>query len=435
MQRHSRSSSDLAGLDEVMSQPSTEAPGAFGKMWSGDDTRTFEATPIPARNEDGVLICPFDVDLVEDARGRNQLFGHGAWSNVYKATPLRRAATSQGLLTPPSSPTSPLPLLVAVKKPARPDAKPILRNEATILSYLNDVSRSREYVIPFFGLSDECLVLGACPVSLEDHVRRCAGRASRQLTTTNMHDPVLGSTKSWLRLAHKLVSALTWLHEYAGVVHGDIKPGNFVLESFRSSHQYSFSGNNYSSYADEVAEEDLNPLFIDFSSSHKVSHDQENIPSGTLSAVTREYTAPELLKSSVLRDPSSTATKSSDVFSLAITLLVAATGNTRVYDGDVFRRQAMATQGWQCISFIRSGNDGARIPRFGVVERMVERAVLKDGMGRVSAKDWLDIIEMELGKGDPVKIDKDPHNETKAAKAVKLQMEDDPTCKLLVPTP
>ncbi|KPI44384.1 uncharacterized protein AB675_8783 [Cyphellophora attinorum] len=411
LQRPSRSSSDLAKLDDVISQPVTEMSRGLGKRWSGNDTtRSLEETPIPTRNEDGVLICPFDVDLVEDGRGRNQLFGSGAWSNVYKATPLRRAATSQGLLTPPSSPTSPLPLLVAVKKPARPDAKPILRNEATILSYLNDVPWSRNYSVPFYGLLDDSLVLGACPVSLEDHIRRCASRASRQLTTSNMHDPVLGSTKAWLRLAHKLVSALAWLHDCAGVVHGDIKPGNFVLASFKSSHQYSFSGNNYSSYEDEVTEEELYPLFIDFSSSHKTSHDKDTIPLGTLSL------------------------SPANVFSLAITLLVAATGNTRVYDGDVYRRQAMATQGWQCISFMRSGNDGARIPRFGVVENVVERAVLKDGMGRISAKEWLDSVEMEIRKGDPVKADKGSYNGALPAKAVQLPVEQGSICKLPAPT-
>jgi len=42
------------------------------------------------------------------------------------------------------------------------------------------------------------------------------------------------------------------------------------------------------------------------------------------------------------------------------------------------------------------------VPRMGVVERVLERAVLKEGMGRITALDWLEFVE-EVGKGEPVK--------------------------------
>lgn len=388
--RQSRSSSDLFALDDMI-PPSPDRVSFTGCHTSNTDLKNFQRHPVAERRLETTIVCPFDVDMVQDSRGRTQLFGSGAWSNVYKATPLktRSQASSIGLLTPPSSPSFSPPVLVAVKQPARPDAKPILENEAAILSYLTSLTTKRTPVVTFYGVIEySCsLVLGAIPLALEDHLRRCATAARQSLTTSNMSAPVVGSTTTWLSLAHELISALFWLHNVAEVVHGDIKPGNFVLEPRGTLDDDEFP---------------FRPLFIDFSSSHRTDRPTDSIPPGTLSAVTREYTAPELLKSSVLRDPASTATPASDVFSLAITLLVAATGNLAVYDGSVFQRQAMATQGWQAIGFARGGLNGSRVPRQGVVERALERAVLRYDMGRVEAGRWLEILE-GMQMGEPVK--------------------------------
>jgi len=387
--RQSRSSSDIPNLVETMASPMDQlVPDGFR---SPPDSAKHQDEVNLDKSAIGVLICPFDTELVSDDRGHNQMFGSGAWSNVFKAAAVESAARANpmGVLTPPASPVFSMPVLVAVKKPARADAKPILRNEAAILSHLNHLESSRGHVVPFYGIieSDSSLVLGAIPLSLEDHIRRSALVATQTLTTTNMSRPVIGSTNTWLDLTCRLTSALNWLHERADVVHGDIKPSNILLEPCGTLGDGEFP---------------FRPLFIDFSSSHRATSSDDEIPPGTLSAVTREYTAPELLKSSVLRDPKLTATKASDVFSMAITLLVAATGNTMVYDGPVFRRQAMATQGWQVIGFVRSGASGSRVPRQGVVERALDRAVLKHDMGRITAPDWLRQIE-EMQKGEPTK--------------------------------
>lgn len=319
------------------------------------------------------------------------MFGSGAWSEVFKAAPLKpqRATNSVGLMTPPASPIFSTPVIVAVKRPRRGDAKPILKNEAAILSHLHRLSAKGSPVVPFYGMieSDCSLVLGAIPLSLQDHLRRCAITAERSLTTSNMSSPVLGSSRLWLSLARELISALMWLHDRAEVVHGDIKPGNFLLEPRGTLDDDEFP---------------FRPLFIDFSSSHRTSFSENEIPTGTLSAITMEYTAPELLKSSVLCNPKSTATKASDVFSLAITLLVAATGNLMVYDGIPQQRQAMARQGWQAIGIARCGANGSRVPKQGVVERALEKAVLKHDMGRSTAAQWLDIVK-DMQKGDPTK--------------------------------
>ena len=388
--RQSRSSSDLTVMDDIPTPTRAQSTVDFRRLSKPEADGLDDRIDVDSQT-DTIITCPFDVELIQNDRGRDQMFGCGAWSNVYKATPAKTKSTPDpaGILTPPASPTSSMPIIVAVKRPARADAKPILENEARILSYLSRITTKRTPFVTFHGIieSDSSLVLEAMPLSLEDHIRRCAISAKQSLTTSNMTAPVIGSSLFWLSLAHELISALTWLHDVAEVVHGDIKPGNFLLEPRDTLD------------SDEIS---FRPLFIDFSSSHRTDTAADEVPAGTLSAVTREYTAPELLKSSVLRDPASTATKASDVFSLAITLLVAATGNLMVYDGSVFQRQAMATQGWQAIGFAQCGANGARVPRQGVVQRLLEKAVLKHDMGRVSAPAWLELVE-EMQKGEPTK--------------------------------
>ncbi|KAL2399036.1 hypothetical protein ABEF93_007156 [Exophiala dermatitidis] len=333
--------------------------------------------------------CPFEVEILKDARGRDAIFGTGAWSIVYKATtrPKSHQSTSESL-TPPQSPTVSTPELVAVKKPNRGDATIILRNEAKVLAYLHSMPDSERYIVPFCGIMEEAtLVLQAIPFSLEGHIRKCAFAASRNFSTRTMNEPVVGSTAIWLQLAHRLVSALTWLHCVAGVVHGDIKPGNILLSNMQGDE----AGQSQNQINGNDVKLTFDPLFADFSSAQLINAQEPT--SNTLSAVTREYTAPELLKASVLRDPESTATTASDVFSLAVTLLVAATGQLLVYPGSVFQRQLMATQGWMVLDHVRNGDQGSRVPRNGVVQKVLEQAVRKVDAGRVGALQWLDIVE------------------------------------------
>ncbi|KIW11250.1 hypothetical protein PV08_10550 [Exophiala spinifera] len=336
-------------------------------------------TPVPR--------CPFDFEILKDDRGRDATFGSGAWSIVFKASTHPKAATSTAL-TPPTSPTKSLPTVVAVKKPCRRDASAILRSEAQMLSYLHTIPYSEKYVVPFHGTAgpdDTTLVLDAIPYSLEDHIRKYAYEARQDVMSSlrTMHEPIVGSVAQWLNLANSLVSGLAWLHNIACVVHGDVKPGNILLRPRAAG----------SSGSSPQAIEGYEPVYADFSSSTRL--DVDDISPNTLAAVTREYTAPELLSSKVLRDPTSCATTSSDVFSLAVTLLVAATGELLVYSGSVFQRQLMATQGWLVLSHVRGGDQGSRVPTGGVVEKVLQRAVLKDEFARVSALEWLEIVEQQ----------------------------------------
>lgn len=106
--------------------------------------------------------------------------------------------------------------------------------------------------------------------------------------------------------------------------------------------------------------------------------------------MTKEYTAPELLTVAVMKDPNSCATTASDVFALAVTLLVAATGDPMVYTGySAMHRQMLATQGWGVLNNVRSIS--SRVPRHGVVDRLLEKAVLKEG--RISTGAWIEMLE------------------------------------------
>ena len=385
--RQSRSSSNISELATPISAPfihlgSLPSEANEAKLDLIGTNVTNPESPVEAYATE----CPFEIEYLKDERGRNAIFGTGAWSTVYKAITHSRSTTFTASLTPPPSPTIVAPALVAVKKPARRDAIEILKNEARTISYLWRMPESQKYVVPFYGVVDEAtIVMGALPFSLEDHIRKCAMTASQNFSTSTMTNPVLGSSARWFDLAQKLIMALAWLHNEAQVVHGDIKPGNILLSQVRG-------------FSNDITFE---PVFADFSSSQRLDHEQTT--PNTLSAVTREYTAPELLSSKVLRDPESTATTASDVFSMALTLLVAATGQLLVYSGSVFQRQAMATQGWMVLSHVRNGDGGTRVPRCGIVERVLERAVLKADMGRVTAQQWLGLIET-FARGEPSKI-------------------------------
>lgn len=325
-----------------------------------------------------IIECPFEVEIARDSSNRPQLFGQGAWSKVYRALGRRKSVSSvftpTNIPTPPPSPQTSAPLLVAVKSPLSNGSRTILHNEAITLSHLTRTPYHENFIVPFYGYipSSASLVLGPVPLSLSDHIISRARLARANPPDLSYIDPVLGS-KDWLSLAENLITALAWLHDFGGVVHGDIKPGNILLSPNRSSDDFSFD-----------------PLLIDFSSSHILS--STSTTPNTLSALTREYTAPELLSPSVLRDPSSTAKTTSDVFSLAVTLIVAATGELMVYNGNGLQRQYMATQGWDVLEFVRNGDGGTRVPRGGLVQRVVEGAVRKTDKGRIDAAMWRGLV-------------------------------------------
>ena len=344
-------------------------------------------------NEVSVLEYPYELEIAKDDTGRNVKFGDGAWSTVYKAVSLPSGRPSQDAFTTTTVMSRLSPLIVAVKTPARRDGRDILRSEAQILSHLVRKWGPEDYVVPFHGFitSTSSIVMSAVPLSLSQHITNKLHEVEQNPPNFGSNPPVLGSEATWLSLAICLIGGLQWLHEVAEVIHGDIKPHNILLLPMEDPQG-----------SDEIAFP-YKPLFVDFSSACHLSATSRLSAPGALSAVTREYTAPELLISTVLRNPSTLPTTASDVFSMAVTLLVAATGDLNVYPApNMIQRQAMASQGWGVIGFARNGNQGLRIPRHGIVEQVLERAVLKAGMGRVNARTWASLVRQKV-LGDPTK--------------------------------
>lgn len=327
-----------------------------------------------------ILLYTDALEIHHDPKNNPIQYGHGAWSTVYKASSTPASTPlSSSLLTPPSSPAT-TPRIVAVKLPVRRDAHPVLEEEARTLTRLTFTPGSEHHVVPFCGFIPRAhaLVMGAVPVSLAGFVEEQARVAREEGSTGKMFEPVLGM-RGWCGLAGRLISGLEWLHEEAGVVHGDIKPHNILLRAV--------SGDKH----EDTDDFPYDSLFVDFSSSHDLTTTTTPAPT----ALTPPFTAPELLSLPALKSP----TPPSDIFSLAVTLLAAATGDLLLYPGTShLQRLAMAREGHRVIEFARGAvSGGCRVPKNGVVERVVGMGVCREPGGRVRAGEWLGILNECVG--------------------------------------
>lgn len=325
-----------------------------------------------------ILLFTDSLEIHYDPQNNPIQYGHGAWSTVYKAFSIPDSTpSSSSLLTPPSSPAT-TPRIVAVKSPVRRDAHPVLEEEARTLTRLTFTLGSERHLVPFCGFIPRAhaLVMSAVPVSLAMFVEEQARVAREEGSTGRMFEPVLGMRR-WCGLGGRLISGLEWLHEEAEVVHGDIKPHNILLRAVNG----------------DKDENDFpyDPLFVDFSSSHDLTTTTTTAPT----ALTPPFTAPELLSLPALKSP----TPPSDIFSLAVTLLAAATGDLLLYPGTShMQRLAMAREGHRVIEFARGAvSGGCRVPREGVVERVVGVGVCREPGGRVRAGEWLGILNECMG--------------------------------------
>ena len=334
---------------------------------------------------------PKTYELLGFASSGFEEYGRGAWSTVYCAIETRDTSFTTAPLTPPSSPPSSsvgspgIHGLLAVKRPSRHDAHRILDEEARILTYLQSFPNAHSYLVPFHGYdqSTHSLVFSAVPLSLEAHVKSAARAARADFSTATMFDPVLGVTE-WAHLARRSIQGLAFLHA-AHCVHGDVKPANILLHP-------SSSGT-------------LTPLFCDFSSSRVVTTDGEDSPE--ITAVTTEYTAPELLSALHRRTPSARAmaTPAADVFALAVTLLVAATGESAYAAARMeVQKLAMAKEGIP-LAFARGGEAASRVMPGRMVDRVVRVGAEKDVDRRVSAEEWMRVV-MEVLGGEETEVER-----------------------------
>lgn len=311
-------------------------------------------------------------------------FGHGVWSAVYKASSLPAPPTADAdadpaLITPPASPAS-KNRIVAVKSPIRKDAHAVLECEARVLTRLSLAPGAERYIVSFLGYipRSHALVMGAVPLALSSYITEEAGKAQERRSTRDMFEPVLGK-KRWISLAQRLISGLDWMHNTTGVVHGDIKPHNILLR------RISAVGDGGEGFAYE-------PLYADFSSACDTSSTISSTAPG--SALTPPFAAPELLSPAALKSPTGMSpTTASDVFSLAVSLLAAATGDLLLYPGaSHMQRLAMAREGHRVVEFARSGGNGMRVARGSVVESVVSGAVVKEPAERVGAGEWVELV-------------------------------------------
>lgn len=320
-----------------------------------------------------------DIEICRDADGRRIEFGRGAWSIVYKARATPTAPVSTH--TPPPSPAA--SRFYAVKAPLRRDAHAIFKVEALTLTRLNLTPGFERHVVPFHGLTvePEALVLSAFPLALSTYIEDQADLRKKQPSTATMFDPVQG-VDAWRDLSRKLISGLAWLHNNASIIHGDIKPHNILLRSIATD-----------DHSPEAQSFPYEPLYADFSSALDIPSENTPTPDPSLtsmSAFTPPFTAPELLSLASLKSGDVAPTPASDVYSLGATLVAAATGDLLLYPGSShMQRLAMAREGHRILEFTRSGVNGCRVPRNGLVEKLIQPAVVKDPSKRISTREWV----------------------------------------------
>lgn len=368
--------------------PSTEdniAPA--DKNWLSTNIGPTEPITLADWDHKTPLEFSEDLKLRKDSAGYPVELGRGAWSTVYMAETCELIETPQP--TPPSSPASDNRIF-AVKSPHRGDAPLVLHAEALALTRISLTLGSEDYVVPFHGYvpSSNSIVMSAIPQSLSNYIEDKGTLARKNLSSKTMFDPVLGMGQ-WQDLARKLITGLSWLHNEAHVVHGDVKPHNILLRPC-------------STLGAELDKFPFEPLFADFSSAHDLacpSTTHEN--RGTsMAAMTPPFTAPEFLVLSSLSCFEAVPTTASDVFSMAITLLAAATGDLLLYPGsNKMQRLAMAREGHIALEFVRSSGNGCRVPRNGLVEQAIKPAIVKDPNQRILADAWLPLVESLLDPG------------------------------------
>jgi hypothetical protein len=212
-----------------------------------------------------VLLIPSTSYILTPA---SEPIASGAWSSVRHAT------------------TTTLPTtLLAVKLPWPPTsrtARAVLAAEAALLTRLHATPGAAGRIVPFRGLDAARgtvvlgLLAGGSLQGLVDGRLARAGPAER--------DGAVAAMVPWL--ARQLVGALRWLHDDAGVVHGDIKPANVLLSGPLPAPGSGGLG------AGGGGGGACNAVLADFTSAHAITDAPPPVSAGTCA-----YLAPELARS------------------------------------------------------------------------------------------------------------------------------------------
>lgn len=345
-------------ITKMDTEQSQQAQNGQGKEPSWEET-----TPRP----------PTKMYQLIDSTSGYEEYGRGVWSIVYRALECSKPETPPpAFLTPPTSPiiTSTPPdnvqSVLAIKAPSRRDAHKVLDFEARILTYLHASPVAKNHLVPFHGYDGpaHCILMSPVPLSLESRAKTAAETARANFSTRTMFDPVIG-TSQWAHLATHLIDGLNFLHSKS-CIHGDIKPANILL-------QPSPNPDSPDAYT---------PLYADFSSSSVTS----SITSPEqVSAITAAYASPELLLS--LSNGQAFITPASDIYALAVTLIISATGESPFAGAKMeVQKLSMCREG-KPLEFARNGEQGSRILKNREVSKALEGAV-KGSETRWTVAEW-----------------------------------------------
>lgn len=283
------------------------------------------------------------------------LIATGQWSEVHCARPKpmssldedHRRRSDSGVAE--AEPSSALrrhrySSLVAIKSPNSILARTVLHSESKILSYLSNLPGATDSIVGFFGFdpATRSLVLEYAPRTLESCCQP-SGLDSLALR----------------HASQQLVSGLSFLHA-ANIIHGDIKPSNILLRENTTSTHF---------------------IYCDFSSSCFDSPSSE-MPE---SAGTYEYMAPEEFR------VDSKSTKASDVYSLGMTLITAASGRSIYADArNKMILRAYAASGTP-LAFVSRDNGLLQKLKDSTLDLALRLVLTRMPQTRISAKQWQDM--------------------------------------------
>ncbi|KAK4627310.1 Mitogen-activated protein kinase kinase 7 [Fulvia fulva] len=379
---------DRHGMEDVVSDfesPRTSVDGSVSGMSDIFSLAGSPSTPLTALSSerssldiDAAGVITYDFSKLDYELERAKVLGEGLWSTVYlaeqKRTQPARSRGSSLLLSPQKSPrlfrssrATSTPRLLAVKTPARQDAKEIFRQEARILTHLQRRTAASQYIVPFCGLDErnQSLVFEAI---IGGSLEGLCGRM-KQMTEVARHLELIALFPG---IAYDLINGLDFLHSN-GVVHADIKPGNILLD--------------ISEHATDQKPV-IRARYIDFSAAFMPEKDDPSNAGGTW-----DYMAPEQMR---IQPEWNTPTFASDVWSLGLTLLYILVGGspyTAACGGNNFMLREAIKSG-DPLQFARM--DPVARKRLAACQDFVDccrQALKKDRENRVKADSWVNWLE------------------------------------------
>jgi serine/threonine protein kinase len=253
--------------------------------------------------------------------------------------------------------------LIAVKIAKGSVGRRLIKHEAGIYDHLCNFPDVSEFVVGYHGLdaSITALVMDRMNFTLSECVKSIEDSPKRYHTIESTFRPI----------ATRMVQTLMWLHTVVEVVHGDIKPSNFLLR--------------YNPFTLESDASQIEIVLSDFGSARRF--EQDIISEG---GNTWEYMAPERMNFRASQTPS---TKEADVWALAISLLTIITGQVP-YEGLTGPRQwALISQG-DPVSY-QSNVSLEVLQRMDTAKEYIDLisfGLRKDPEDRIKAEKWYDLM-------------------------------------------